>query len=97
MLISLRLFPQWFTGMGAMNEFTRIRVYIDGETAKNVSLDFNLFFAHGVGTSSKVEEPQTPWATPRIAHTADGSIYNTIRIPFGSSGAIRLVHPPATS
>ena len=36
------------SGMGAMNSETRIRVYVDGETPQNVSLDFNLYFAHSV-------------------------------------------------
>eukprot|EP00043_Microstomoeca_roanoka_P020127 m.237745 g.237745 ORF g.237745 m.237745 type:complete len:484 (+) comp17113_c1_seq8:62-1513(+) len=86
---------QWYTGMGVMDENCRIRIYVDGEDAHNVSLDFNLFFAHAIGTNSADEQPNTPWATPRIAHTADGSIYNTIRIPFEKS--IRITATPAST
>jgi len=44
-----------------------------------------LYLAHGIGSNSKTEAPNTPWGSNRIAHTADGSIYNTIRMPFGHS------------
>jgi len=37
---------QWFTGGNAMDQDTRIRIYIDNET--EASLDFQLFLAHGI-------------------------------------------------
>ena len=71
---------QWFTGRLKMNQDTRIRMYIDGE--KEASLDFNLFVAHGLGFCESDDRRNIPWGTRRIAHSADGGIYNTIRIPF---------------
>ena len=73
---------QWFTG-STMNQDTRIRIYIDSEM--EASLDFNLFLAHGLGFSESVERANIPWGTRRIAHAADGGIYNTIDIPFNKS------------
>ena len=73
---------QWFTG-GVMNQNARIRIYIDGEM--DASLDFNLFIAHGLGFPESDDLKNIPWGTRRIAHTADGGIYNTIRIPFSKS------------
>ncbi|XP_074624938.1 uncharacterized protein LOC141883379 [Acropora palmata] len=73
---------QWFTG-GVMDQNARIRIYIDGEV--DASLDFNLFIAHGLGFPESDELKNIPWGTRRIAHTADGGIYNTIRIPFSKS------------
>ena len=73
---------QWFTG-GMMNQNARIRIYIDGE--EDASLDFNLFIAHGLGFPETEELKNIPWGTRRIAHTANGGIYNTIRIPFSKS------------
>jgi len=73
---------QWFTG-GVMNQNARIRIYIDGE--EDASLDFNLFIAHGLGFPESDELKNIPWGTRRIAHTANGGIYNTIRIPFSKS------------
>ena len=73
---------QWFTG-GVMNRHTRIRIYIDGEV--DASLDFNLFIAHGLGFPESDDLKNIPWGTRRIAHTADGGICNTIRIPLSKS------------
>ena len=73
---------QWFTGE-VMNQNARIRIYIDGE--EDASLDFNLFIAHGLGFPESEELKNIPWGTKRIAHTANGGIYNTIRIPFSKS------------
>jgi hypothetical protein len=42
-----------------MDSQTRIRIYVDGETAQNVSLDFNLFLAHAVGVDDAQQE--TAW------------------------------------
>lgn len=73
---------QWFTGL-TMNQDTRIRIYIDSEV--EASLDFNLFLAHGLGFSERDDLANIPWGTRRIAHSADGGIYNTFRIPFSKS------------
>ena len=73
---------QWFTG-GVMNRHARIRIYIDDEV--DASLDFNLFIAHGLGFPESDDLKNIPWGTRRIAHTADGGIYNTFRIPFSKS------------
>ena len=73
---------QWFTG-AVMNRHARIRIYIDGEV--DASLDFNLFIAHGLGFPESDDLKNIPWGTRRIAHTADGGIYNTFRIPFSKS------------
>lgn len=82
---------QWFTGENAMNEDTRIRIYIDMET--EASLDFELFLAHGVGFRESNELPNIPWGTRRIAHTANGGIYNTFRIPFSKSVRVTATRP----
>ena len=74
-----------------MDERARIRIYIDGEAV--ASLDFQLFLAHGVGFSEALEKPNIPWGTRRIAHTADGGIYNTYQIPFSSSFRVTATHP----
>ncbi|XP_065185125.1 uncharacterized protein LOC135815717 [Sycon ciliatum] len=80
------LTEQWFTSSpstGVMNENTRIRVYVDNETA--ASIDFMLLWGHGIGCPESAEKANLPWGTKRIGHEADGGIYNTYRIPFGSS------------
>ncbi|XP_019852024.1 PREDICTED: uncharacterized protein LOC109581954 isoform X2 [Amphimedon queenslandica] len=82
---------QWFTGGGAMNEDTRIRIYIDGETT--ASIDFMLLLAHGIGGTEATEKGNIPWGTKRIAHAADGGIYNTYRIPFANSFKVTATHP----
>ena len=82
---------QWFTGRLTMNQDTRIRIYIDGE--KEASLDFNLFLAHGLGFRESDDLGNIPWGTRRIAHAADGGIYNTIRIPFSKSFRVTATAP----
>lgn len=82
---------QWFTGIGVMDENMRIRIYIDGETSP--SLDFQLLLAHGIGFTEKLEAQYTPWGTRRLAHAADGGIYNTYRIPFSKSFKVTATHP----
>ena len=82
---------QWFTGRLTMNQDTRIRIYIDGE--KEASLDFNLFLAHGLGFRESNDLRNIPWGTRRIAHAADGGIYNTIRIPFSKSFRVTATDP----
>jgi len=82
---------QWFTGSGAMDQDTTIRIYIDNET--EASLDFQLFLAHGIGCSESIEVNNIPWGTRRIAHSADGGIYNTYRIPFSKSFRVTATRP----
>lgn len=86
---------QWFTGTRAMNQDTRIRIYIDGEM--EASLDFNLFLAHGLGFPERDDLGNIPWGTRRIAHSADGGIYNTIRIPFSKSFRVTATDPDSSS
>lgn len=74
-----------------MDENTIIRIYIDDETS--ASLEFQLLLAHGVGFGEKSELAYIPWGTRRIAHAADGGIYNTYRIPFSKSFRITAQHP----
>lgn len=70
----------WFGGKWENYERTRIRVYVDSET--NASIDMELFLGHGVG----FKDPAGPWGNKRIGKTGQPSgIYNTYRIPFGSS------------
>ena len=82
---------QWFTGY-AMDENTRIRIYIDDET--EASLDFNLYLAHGIGFGDQNETPNIPWGTKRLGHEAkNGAVYNTFRIPFGKSFRVTATRP----
>ena len=74
-----------------MNENMRIRIYIDGET--EASLDFMLLLAHGIGFSEADDVQYIPWGTKRLAHAADGGIYNTYQIPFYKSVRITATHP----
>lgn len=74
-----------------MNEQTRIRIYVDGEA--DASIDFMLFLGHGIGGAESDEVQNIPWGTRRIAHAADGGIYNTYRIPFSKSINITATHP----
>lgn len=75
------------------NENMFVNVYIDGE--EEPSLDFNMFFAHGINTTAAVEDKFAPWATSRFGHTAHngGGFFNTYRIPFGKSIKITVRIP----
>ncbi len=79
------------TGVNVMDENTMIRIYIDDEST--ASLQFMLLLAHGVGFDEKSESAYIPWGTRRIAHAADGGIYNTYRIPFSKSFRVTAEHP----
>lgn len=74
-----------------MNEETRIKIYVDAEEV--ASIDFMLFLAHGIGFTEAEESPNIPWGTRRMAHAADGGIYNTYRIPFSKSFRVTATHP----
>lgn len=82
---------QWFTGVKVMDQDTRIRIYIDMETEP--SLDFQLFLAHGIGFNETEESSNIPWGTRRLAHSADGGIYNTYRIPFSKGFKVTATRP----
>ena len=79
------------TGMKVMDSNMTIRIYIDGEST--ASLDFQVLLAHGVGFSESIEVEYLPWGTKRIAHAADGGIYNTYQIPFSKSFKVTATHP----
>ena len=78
-------------GTNVMDENMRIRIYIDGEA--EASLDFQLLLAHGIGFGESQETPNIPWGMKRIAHEADGGIYNTYQIPFSTSFRVTATHP----
>ena len=70
----------WFGGAFKDHEYTKIKVYVDGE--KDASIDMELFLGHGIGFGDK----SAPWGTQRMGNTGgDSGIYNTYRIPFGKS------------
>ena len=70
----------WFGGSFKNVEFTRIRIYVDGE--ESASIDMELFPGHGIGFGNN----DAPWGTERMGNIGGNSgIYNTYKIPFGSS------------
>jgi len=70
----------WFGGDFKNYGLTRLRIYIDGE--KEASIDMELMMGHGIG----FQDESAPWGVERIGKTGQPSgIYNTYRIPFGSS------------
>ena len=70
----------WFGGNFREYEYTRIRIYVDGE--EDASIDMEMFLGHGIGFGDKL----APWGNERIGKTGDPSgVYNTYRIPFGKS------------
>lgn len=57
---------------------TMIRVYVDGEPAPSIDMEFLL--GHGIGFN----DDHAPWTTSKMGKTGSPSgIYNTFRIPFG--------------
>ncbi len=70
----------WFGGQFKGSAFTRIRVYVDGETT--ASIDMELFFGTGIGFGDEA----APWGSEKMGRTGAGdNVYNTYRIPFGKS------------
>lgn len=70
----------WFGGDFSNYGLTRIRVYVDSEP--QASIDMELMMGHGIG----FQDDSAPWGVERIGKTGQPSgIYNTYRIPFGSS------------
>ena len=84
----------WFGGGWKDCGKTRIRIYVDREDKP--SIDMQLFLGHGIGFE---DDSMAPWGTARIGKIGTGtSVYNTYRIPFGTS--IRVTaqqrQPPPT-
>jgi hypothetical protein len=80
----------WFGGGFEGCSRLRIRIYVDGETT--ASIDMELFLGHGIGFA---DETAVPWGTPRIGKLGTGtSVYDTYRIPFGSSIRVTAQLPP---
>lgn len=69
----------WFGGNWPGYDRTRIRFYVDGESAP--SIDMELFLGHGIGWA----DPAAPWGTARLGKTGQPSgLYNAYQVPFGS-------------
>jgi len=73
----------WF----AMDQRTRIRIYVDGELAPSIDMaqDLGHGYAHG--------GPPEPWGVPQFGR--QGGVYNTYRIPFSSQ--VRVCVLPTTT
>ena len=83
---------QWTAGPVVMDQDTRFRFYIDGETVP--SIDYQLYLAHGIGFNNTIENTHVPWGTRLFGHKASsGGLYNTFRIPFMKSFKVTLSHP----
>ena len=79
----------WFGGDFPDYGLTRLRVYVDGETT--ASIDMELDMGIGVG----FQDDAAPWGIARIGKTGSPSgIYNTYRIPFGSSIRVTAQRAP---
>ena len=79
----------WFGGAWKDCERTRLRVYVDGET--KASIDMELYLGHGIGFGDDF----SPWGTARIGKTGTGTtVYNTYRIPFGTSVRVTAQRSP---
>ena len=74
----------WF----AMDQRTRIRVYVDGE--KSPSIDMAQDLGHGYALGG----PPEPWGVAQIGRK--GGVYNTYRIPFGDGVRGTVVPMTAT-
>jgi hypothetical protein len=82
----------WFGGSFKGYENTKIRIYVDGE--EEASIDMELFLGHGIGFGDK----SGPWGNERMGNTGGNSgIYNTYKIPFGSSVKVTAQLAPHAS
>jgi hypothetical protein len=80
----------WFGGGWKDCGKTRIRIYVDGEDTPSV--DMQLFLGHGIGFE---DDSMAPWGTARIGKIGTGtSVYNTYRIPFGTSLRVTAQRAP---
>ncbi len=71
---------QWFGGNWPHYNQTRVRFYVDGETAPSIDMEYGL--GHGVG----FDDATAPWGVRQMGMTGHvGGFYNTFRIPFGKS------------
>ena len=81
----------WFGGDWPGYERTRIRVYVDGEDAPSIDMEMGL--GHGVGYG----DTAAPWGADRLGRTGSPSgVYNTYRIPFGTSVRVTAQRPEGT-
>lgn len=81
----------WFGGDWPGYMETRIRVYVDGEPT--ASIDMELGLGHGIGFG----DAAAPWGCARLGKTGHPSgIYNTYRIPFGSSVRVTAQRPKSS-
>jgi hypothetical protein len=70
----------WFGGAFPNDQYTRIRVYVDGEAT--ASIDMELFMGTGIGFGDE----SAPWGSEKMGRTGGGdNVYNTYHIPFGQS------------
>ncbi len=69
----------WF----AMDERTRIRVYVDGE--QTPSIDMTQDLGHGYAWGG----PPEPWGVTQMGR--QGGVYNTYRIPFGKGIRVTIL------
>ncbi len=72
----------WF----AMDERTRIRVYVDGESDPSIDMATDLGLGYAFGG------PPEPWGVPQMGK--QGGVYCNYRIPFGRS--VRVTVMPTT-
>jgi hypothetical protein len=81
----------WFGGQFHNDAYTRIRVYVDGETT--ASIDMELFLGAGIGFGDEA----APWGSEKMGRTGGGdNVYNTYHIPFGKSVRVTGQLAPGT-
>lgn len=73
----------WF----AMDQRTRIRVYVDGEASPSIDMAQDLGHGYAFGG------PPEPWGVDQLGRK--GGVYNTYRIPFGTG--VRVTVLPTTA
>ena len=81
----------WFGGQWKRSGYTRIRIYVDGET--DASIDMELFMGTGIGFGDEF----APWGSEKMGRTGGGdTIYNTYHVPFGKSVRVTGQLAPGT-